>query len=143
MIDDRVRLTTEIVEAYVGHTSVSVDDLPGLIRTVYGALTQVDQELETKEELKPAVSIRASIKQDHLVCLVCGRKLKMLKRHLASDHGMTPDDYRRLWGLSAEYPMVAPDYAAQRSALAKEIGLGSSRKHEEPRRKTLKLKFAT
>ena len=123
-----VTLTSDIVAAHVSNNSVAVSDLPVLITNVYGALAGLQQEaapVQPKQE--PAVSIRSSIKPDFIVCLEDGKKLKMLKRHLMTHYQMTPDDYRAKWGLPADYPMVAPNYAAQRRDLAKKIGLGTSR----------------
>lgn len=120
-----VTLTADIVAAHVSNNSVAVSDLPLLIQNVHGALaglSQPDEVATVKQE--PAVSIRASIKPDYIVCLEDGKKLKMLKRHLMTHYGMTPEDYRAKWGLSADYPMVAPNYAEQRRSLAHKIGLG-------------------
>ena len=128
---DILELTTTIVSSHVANNSVSVSDVPKLIQDVYETLSSVSAKEEAPAEEprpEPAVSIRASIKPDYLVCLEDGKKLKMLKRHLSSQYGMTPDDYRKRWDLPSDYPMVAPNYAAQRSELAKNIGLGQSRK---------------
>lgn len=124
-----VSLTADIVSAHVANNSVAVNDLPTLIQNVHNALAglgKVQEEPPAKQE--PAVSIRASIKPDYVVCLEDGLKMKMLKRHLMTDHGMTPDQYRQKWGLGPDYPMVAPNYAEQRRALAKKIGLGTKRR---------------
>jgi predicted transcriptional regulator len=124
-----VTLTSDIVAAHVSNNSVAVSDLPVLIQNVYGALFGLRQEtapVQPKQE--PAVSIRSSVKPDYIVCLEDGKKLKMLKRHLMTHYQMTPDDYRAKWGLPADYPMVAPNYAEQRRSLAKKIGLGTSRR---------------
>ncbi len=122
-----ITLTADIVAAHVSNNSVSVSDLPVLIANVHTALsglnTSVPVEVAVKQE--PAVSIRASIKPDYIVCLEDGKKMKMLRRHLMTSYGMTPDDYRAKWGLASDYPMVAPNYAAQRAELAKKIGLGT------------------
>jgi len=123
-----VTLTADIVSAHVSNNSVAVSDLPLLIQNVYGALSGLNGKpavAEVKQE--PAVSIRASVKPGYIVCLEDGKKLKMLKRHLMTHYGMTPEDYRAKWNLPADYPMVAPDYADQRRALAKKIGLGTAR----------------
>src|SRR5690606_24874369 len=119
-----VTLTADIVSAHVSNNSVAVGDVPTLIKNVYNALTGL--EIETTEESapEPAVSIRASVKPDYIVCLEDGKKMKMLKRHLMTQYNMTPEDYRARWNLPADYPMVAPNYAEKRRALAKEIGLG-------------------
>ena len=124
-----ITLTADIVSAHVSNNSVAVNDLPTLIQNVHNALSGLGgskEEPETKPE--PAVSIRSSIKPDYIVCLEDGKKLKMLKRHLMTHYQMTPDEYRQKWGLSAEYPMVAPNYAEQRRTLAKKIGLGTKRR---------------
>jgi len=119
-------LTTEIVAAYAGHNAVATGELPGLIGTVYEALRSAGAVEAEKpaEALVPAVSIKKSVTPEYIVCLEDGKKLKMLKRHLATSYDMTPAAYRQRWGLPADYPMVAPAYAAQRSALAKSSGLG-------------------
>jgi predicted transcriptional regulator len=124
-----ITLTADIVSAHVSNNSVAVSDLPLLINNVHGALAGLGEPAEAPApKLEPAVSIRSSIKPDYVVCLEDGKKLKMLKRHLMTHYNMTPDDYRQKWGLSADYPMVAPNYAEQRRALAKKIGLGTKRK---------------
>ena len=108
---------------------MAVSDLPLLISNVHGALSGLgDQPEAPAPKLEPAVSIRSSIKPDYVVCLEDGKKLKMLKRHLMTHYNLTPDQYRQKWGLNADYPMVAPNYAEQRRALAKKIGLGTKRK---------------
>ena len=119
-------LTTEIVASFVGNNAVATGDLPALVSSVFRALRGVGQAEAEKpaEALTPAVPIRKSITPDFLVCLEDGKKFKTLKRHLARRYNLTPEEYRRRWGLPANYPMVAPSYAAKRSALAKEIGLG-------------------
>ena len=121
-----ITLTSDIVAAHVSNNPVSVDDVPALISKVYGALAGLGQAVAPVEEevLKPAVSVRASVKPDHIVCLEDGVKLKMLKRHLMTHYNMTPEQYRARWNLPADYPMVAPDYAEKRRELAKKIGLG-------------------
>jgi predicted transcriptional regulator len=124
-----VALTADIVSAHVSNNSVAVNDLPALIQNVHGALTglgKAPEEPPAKQE--PAVSVRSSIKPDYVVCLEDGLKMKMLKRHLMTDHGLTPDQYRQKWSLGADYPMVAPNYAEQRRTLAKKIGLGTKRR---------------
>jgi predicted transcriptional regulator len=119
-------LTADIVAAHVSNNSVSANDLPSLIQNVYRSLASLDGPVAAPvEKLVPAVSIRASIKPDYIVCLDDGKQLKMLKRHLMTHYGMTPDDYRAKWGLPADYPMVAPNYAETRRALALQIGLGT------------------
>ncbi|MFM6949393.1 MAG: MucR family transcriptional regulator [Novosphingobium sp.] len=121
-----ITLTSDIVAAHVSNNSVSVDDVPALISKVYGALAGLGQAAApvAEEALKPAVSVRASVKPDHIVCLEDGVKLKMLKRHLMTHYNMTPDQYRARWNLPSDYPMVAPAYAEKRRELAKQIGLG-------------------
>ncbi|WP_116091199.1 MucR family transcriptional regulator [Sphingomonas crusticola] len=121
-------LTADIVAAHVAHNRVTVSELPELIGKVHSALAGLGETVETAPaEQKPAVSIRASIKPDHLVCLEDGKKLTMLKRYLRTNYDMTPQQYRAKWKLPADYPMVAPDYADKRRTLAKAIGLGRKR----------------
>ncbi|HEV7368534.1 MucR family transcriptional regulator [Arenibaculum sp.] len=128
-----VELTTQIVAAYAGQHSCPAQDLPGIISTVYSSLAKLGQPEEPVAEQKPpAVSIKKSVTPDYIVCLEDGKKLKMLKRHLRTTYGMTPDEYRAKWGLPRDYPMVAPNYAQRRSEFAKSIGLGRSRKAPEP-----------
>lgn len=119
-----ITLTADIVTAHVANNNVDGETLPTLISNVYGALAGLGAEESAEERPEPAVTVRASIKNDHLVCLEDGKKMKMLKRHLMTDHGMTPEEYRERWNLPADYPMVAPDYAEKRRELAKKIGLG-------------------
>ena len=124
-----IALTADIVSAHVSNNSVAVNDLPVLIQNVHDALSGLGEPAEEPQaKQEPAVSIRASIKPDYIVCLEDGKKLKMLKRHLMTHYNMTPDEYRQKWGLNADYPMVAPNYAEQRRALAKKIGLGTKRR---------------
>ena len=120
-------LTSEIVAAHVSNNTVSLSDLPGLIEQVYKTLAAVGGSGENghSDRLTPAVPIKKSITPDFIVCLEDGKKLKMLKRHLKTAYNMTPEEYRERWGLSPDYPMVAPNYAKQRSRLAKQIGLGT------------------
>lgn len=118
--------TADIVASHVQNNSVAISDLPQLIKTVHESLSGLSGE-GPAEKPQPAVSVRRSVTPDYIVCLEDGRKLKMLKRHLATAYGMTPEDYREKWGLPADYPMVAPNYAKQRSSLAKKIGLGKRR----------------
>ena len=127
---DLLGLTAKIVSAHVSHNDVDADHLPALIHQVYRSLSGIGAS-ETpaaaapQERRTPAVPIRKSVFADHIVCLEDGKKLKMLKRHLKSAYDMTPEQYRERWGLPADYPMVAPDYASHRSDLAKRIGLGT------------------
>jgi predicted transcriptional regulator len=124
-VDDQIKnLTADIVSAHIANNNVSADQLPGLIRDVHQALATVGQIPVEPIRAEPAVDVKKSVFPDHIICLECGTSLKMLKRHLATDHGMTPDEYRAKWGLPPTYPMVAPEYAATRSQLAKESGLG-------------------
>jgi predicted transcriptional regulator len=119
-------LTTNIVAAHVSNNSVAVADLPMIIRDVYETLSNVGTTREREPERpSPAVPIKKSVTPEYIVCLEDGKKLKMLKRHLKTAYDMSPEDYRDRWGLPADYPMVAPNYAKQRSKLAKQIGLGT------------------
>ncbi|MEL7216619.1 MAG: MucR family transcriptional regulator [Pseudomonadota bacterium] len=122
-------LTAEIVSSHASNNSVSAEELPGVIETVFRKLADLSgPEEEVQEELVPAVPIKKSVTKDHIICLEDGRKLKMLKRHLSTAYDMTPDEYRQRWGLPSDYPMVAPNYAAKRQELAKKIGLGRKKK---------------
>ena len=124
-----ITLTADIVAAHVSNNSVAVNDLPTLITNVHTALASLGTPTATPiAKQEPAVSVRASIKPDYIICLEDGKKLKMLKRHLMTHYGMTPDQYRAKWALASDYPMVAPNYAEQRRTLAKAIGLGTKRK---------------
>jgi predicted transcriptional regulator len=129
-----IQLTANIVSAYVRNNSVSSAEIPALISQVYLALMRVSSGAAgagPAEPLKPAVSIKRSITPAYLVCLEDGKKFKSLKRHLGTQYQMTPDQYRAKWNLPADYPMVAPDYAAARSQLAKQMGLGQQRRRPE------------
>ncbi len=118
-------LTTEIVSALVANNAIGQRDVPELIQSVFSKLNELAAgEEEAMVELTPAVPIKKSVTDDHIICLEDGKKLKMLKRHLMTAYGLTPDDYRAKWGLKADYPMVAPNYAMKRQELAKKIGLG-------------------
>ena len=123
-----LRMTADIVSAYVSKNVLPVTQIPEVINTVFSSLTGLNgQPREVQAEpQKPAVPIRKSVTPEYIVCLEDGKKLKMLKRHLRSTYGMTPDEYRTKWNLPPDYPMVAPNYAAQRSEFAKKIGLGRS-----------------
>jgi predicted transcriptional regulator len=135
--DTLLTLTADIVAAHVSNNSVAVNDLPTLIQNVHSALTGISSNGSAPEaKPEPKVSIRSSVKPEYIVCLEDGKKQKMLKRHLMTNHGMTPDEYRQKWGLAADYPMVAPNYAEQRRALAKSIGLGTKRRKTRGRAKT-------
>lgn len=118
-------LTTEIVSAHLANNAVTQSDVAGLIQSVFSKLSELAQGEEAPSvELTPAVPIKKSVTDDYIICLEDGKKLKMLKRHLMTSYGMTPEEYRTKWGLKADYPMVAPNYAAKRQELAKKIGLG-------------------
>ncbi len=134
--DELIVLTADIVSAHVSNNSVAVSDVPNLIALVHGALVGLGNAEGSgqSEPLTPAVSIRSSVKPDYIVCLEDGKKLKMLKRHLMNSFGMTPDDYRKKWGLPDSYPMVAPNYAASRADLARRIGLGRKPGTKFPRK---------
>lgn len=119
-----ITLTADIVTAHVANNNVDGETIPSLIQNVYSALAGLGAQQAEAARPEPAVSVRASVKNDHLVCLEDGKKMKMLKRHLMTDHGLTPEEYRERWNLPADYPMVAPDYADKRRELAKKIGLG-------------------
>ena len=126
--NDLLALTADIVSSHVANNSVAVNDLPQLIQNVFATLSSLARaEPEPEPKQEPAVPIRQSVKPDYLVCLEDGKKLKMLKRHLMTAYGLTPDEYRAKWGLPADYPMVAPNYAEARRQLAKQIGLGTKR----------------
>ena len=124
---DLLTLTTEIVSAYLSNNVVTAAEIPVVIEQVFKTLSNVKSEgsAVAADRPQPAVPIKRSITPDHLICLEDGKKLKMLKRHLKTAYGMSPEEYKKRWGLPADYPMVAPNYAAQRSRLAKEIGLGT------------------
>lgn len=123
---DLLRMTTEVVSAYLGKNDLPADQIPDVIQTVFQSLRELDGEtaLHKSDPPKPAVSVRKSVAPDYIVCLEDGKKLKMLKRHLRTMYNMSPDEYRAKWGLPPDYPMVAPNYARQRSDFAKQIGLG-------------------
>jgi predicted transcriptional regulator len=126
-------LTTEIVAAHVANNTVAINDLPALIEQVYRTLSNVGAEpVVQSEKPQPAVAIKKSVTPEYIICLEDGKKLKMLKRHLKTAYNMSPEEYRERWGLPPDYPMVAPNYAKQRSRLAKQIGLGTrARRGEE------------
>jgi predicted transcriptional regulator len=123
---DILRLSADVVAAYLTQNPVQVQAIPELIRSVHDTMTTLGRpaELRPMEKQKPATPVSRSIQQDYLVCLEDGKRLKMLKRYLRSKYNLSPEEYRRKWGLPAEYPMVAPAYAARRSDFAKQIGLG-------------------
>lgn len=130
---DLIDLTADIVSAYVSNNTVASTDLPGLINEVYGALqrTASTSTEPEPEPLKPAVPVKKSVMPDYIICLEDGKKFKSLKRHLRTHYNMTPEEYREKWDLGADYPMVAPNYAAARSELAKKMGLGQQRKRSK------------
>jgi predicted transcriptional regulator len=125
---DVLSLTTKIVAAHVAHNNVAMADLPGLIQQVYNTLLKVDSTPASTPRPEPAVSLKKSITPDYIVCLEDGKKLKMLKRHLKTAYNLTPEQYRERWNLPPDYPMVAPNYAKQRSHLARTLGLGTKAK---------------
>jgi MucR family transcriptional regulator, transcriptional regulator of exopolysaccharide biosynthesis len=127
MSEDVLGLTAQIVSAHVTKNAVPVEELPALIREVYKTLSTVGEAPAPVEALKPAVAITKSVFPDHIICLEDGKQMTMLKRHLMTEHNLTVDQYRAKWGLPANYPMVAPNYAETRSSLAKKMGLGRSR----------------
>jgi len=136
MKETLITLTSDIVAAHVSNNDVAVDDVPGLITNVFGALSGLGEKAEPAEERpEPAVSVRASVKPDYIVCLEDGKKLKMLKRYLRTNYDMTPEEYRARWNLPSDYPMVAPNYAEKRRDLAKKIGLGRKPGSGRARRK--------
>ena len=133
--EDMLRMTTEVVSAYVGNNMLPAAQIPEVIRTVYSSLRDLsgtEGHME-RESPKPAIPVRRSVTPDYIICLEDGKKLKMLKRHLRTTYNMSPDDYRAKWALPPDYPMVAPNYAKQRSDFAKQIGLG--RKSESGRKR--------
>jgi len=123
--EELLRMTTDIVASFLTHNSVPAESVPELIKSVHGTMKEISGVAEKPEpKSKPAVPISKSVTDDYIVCLEDGKKLKMLKRYLRSQYDMSPDDYRRKWGLPSDYPMVAPSYSRRRSDFAKEIGLG-------------------
>ncbi len=138
--DEILQMTAQIVSAYVSHNELPGSQIQEVIRSVYTTLNSQKggEEKAAQEPLKPAVSIRKSLTPDYIICLEDGKKLKMLKRHLRTTYGMTPEEYRAKWGLAADYPMVAPNYTAWRSAFAKKIGLGRKRARKRGRPRNVK-----
>jgi predicted transcriptional regulator len=129
-------MTAEVAAAYVGHNTLPASQLPDVIKTIYSSISALEGGgAAMASGLKPMVPVKKSVTADYIICLEDGKKLKMLKRHLRTAYGITPEEYRIKWGLPADYPMVAPNYAAQRSAFAKKIGLG---RKPGPRRKARK-----
>lgn len=129
-------MTAEIVSAYVSHNRVAPSDVPTVISSVASRLGKLGQEDETPAKPEPAVPIRRSISKDHITCLLCGRRHKLLKRHLAVAHGLTPSEYRETFELKPDYPMTAPSYVQQRSDIAMQIGLGRGKRTRGRPRKT-------
>jgi predicted transcriptional regulator len=140
-----VELTTEIVAGYVSNHKVGVSDLSRVINAVATVLASLGTEPRASvlERPEPAVSVRRSVRPDHLVCLICGKKQKLLKRHLAVEHDLTPNQYRESFGLKPDYPMAAPNYAQQRRELAVKIGLGQPRKERRGRKSSAKAPSAS
>lgn len=127
-----LELTTKIISAHIANNTVSAEALPGLIKSVYASLSNIGVEpVEVVRRPEPAVPVKKSIFPEYIICLEDGKKLKMLKRHLATSYGLSPDQYRMKWDLAADYPMVAPSYSSRRSELAKAIGLGNRRADAE------------
>ena len=128
--NELVELTAEIVSAYVSNNTVVATDLPGVIHNVFDALSKASSAsgAPAREELKPAVPVKKSVTPEYIICLEDGKKFKSLKRHLRTQYNMTPEQYREKWGLPADYPMVAPNYAVARSQLAKKMGLGQQQR---------------
>ena len=123
--EELLRMTTDIVASFLTHNSVPSENVPDLIKSVHGTMKEISGgEAKPESKPKPAVPISKSVTDDYIICLEDGKKLKMLKRYLRSQYGMSPEEYRRKWGLPADYPMVAPSYSRRRSDFAKEIGLG-------------------
>ena len=133
--DTLIMHTTDIVVSFVANNSIGAQEVSSLIQNVHATLAGLGSGTNEEPRPDPAVSVRASVKNDHLVCLEDGKKFKMLKRHLMTDHDMPPDEYRARWGLPADYPMVASDYAEKRRDLAKKIGLGRMPGQKRGRRK--------
>ncbi|MDX6804904.1 MucR family transcriptional regulator [Terrihabitans rhizophilus] len=137
---DHLHLAAEIVTAYVANNTVRPSDLPQLIADVHAAVLKLSGPVQEKqaEAQAPAIPVRKSITPDFIICLEDGKKFKSLKRHLRTQYDLTPEQYREKWGLPADYPMVAPNYAQARSALAKQMGLGQARKRATAKRATAK-----
>jgi predicted transcriptional regulator len=135
--DDLLKLATDIVAAYVSNNPIPVTEVPGMIKSVHstlGGLTTAGAS-DAQTSQKPAVTVKKSVTPEYIICLEDGKKLKMLKRYLRSNYNLTPEEYRAKWGLPADYPMVAPNYAAQRSEFAKKIGLGRNPPATKSRRR--------
>jgi predicted transcriptional regulator len=137
MADEIKALTTKIVVAYLGGNTAEARDVPILIKSVYSTLSGTGTSASAPaERQQPAVSVKRSVTPDYIVCLECGDRQKMLKRHLTTGHGVTADEYRAKWALPRDYPLVAPEYAARRSEFAKAVGLGYSRTNRKPKSAT-------
>ena len=145
-LDDKAlaEITAQVVVAYVSHNSIKVSDLPGVISTVGERLKALGSESRVTPRAKPepAVSARRSVTKNHLTCLLCGKEQKMLKRHLMTAHKLTPADYREMFGLKSDYPMIAPNYAKARSELARKIGLGRRTKTRTRKKATTQKRAA-
>lgn len=131
-----LKMTTQVVSAFLGRNELSTSLIPDVVQTVFSSLKDLGapQDLERSEPLRPATPVKKSVTPDYLICLEDGKKLKMLKRHLRSVYNMTPEEYRAKWGLPSDYPMVAPNYAKERSEFAKQIGLGRADMRDEAAR---------
>lgn len=138
--DALLQLTSIIFRAYVSSNAVPVAELPALLRSVHGTLRALAAGMDIPPPLKPAVSIKRSITQEYLICLEDGGRFKMLKRYLRARYDLSPEQYRTKWGLPLDYPMTAPNYAAQRSALAKKFGLGRGPRQAVSRRAQAKAR---
>jgi predicted transcriptional regulator len=136
--DDLIKFASEIVAAYVSNNPTPISELPGMIRSIHATLGALSGGTSTEiaTTQKPAIAVKKSVTPEHIVCLEDGKKLKMLKRYLRSRYGLSPEEYRSKWGLAADYPMVAPNYAAQRSEFAKKIGLGRGAPATKSRRRS-------
>src|SRR5947207_3906579 len=132
MIVENQRHTTDIVAAYVRHNSIATDQISGLINVVHSTLTSLGKEVVEEPPRVPAVSVRSSVRPDHIICIECGYKGQMLKKHLQSRHGLSVPEYRSRWKLASDYPMTAPNYSERRSQLAKSTGLGRRRGRPAP-----------
>jgi len=134
-VDENIVLTADIVSAFVSNNTVETDSVAGLITSVHQALSGLGSP-EPKTQPEPAVSIRKSIKPDHVTCLECGKQMKMLKRHIGNEHGLTPEEYRERWNLAEDHALVAPNYADTRRQIAKDIGLGTIGSPKRGRKKS-------
>ena len=138
--EDVLGLTSQIVSAHVSHNTVAPDALPSLIQEVYRTLVNIGKQPAQTEKPTPAIPVKQSVRQDRIICLEDGKSFSMLKRHLMTDHKLTPQQYREKWDLPRDYPMVAPNYAQTRSALAKKIGLGRKGPPAAPTKVPAKVK---